>query len=144
MAILFRSIKWALISMIPNIFPILVSLGIMGTLGIPIDVGTAMIPAVAIGIAVDDTIHFLYRLRAELKQGRDYSEAIAHVIANTGKPITITSVSLAAGFCVFMLSNFNPTFWYGAFLSITVLVALLADLIFSPALLLIFRPRFRD
>jgi predicted RND superfamily exporter protein len=144
MAILFRSIKWALLSMVPNIFPILVSLGIMGIMGIPIDVGTALIPAVAIGIAVDDTIHFLYRLRAELKQGRDYSEAIAHVIEHTGKPITITSVSLAAGFCVFMLSNFNPTFWYGAFLSITIVVALLADLIFGPALLLIFRPRFRN
>jgi len=140
MILLFRSLKIALISMVPNLVPILLTLGTMGLLDIPLNIATAPVAAIALGIAVDDTIHFLVRFGREFDKGRDYSKAIENTLRSAGKPILVTTIVLTAGFCIFLFSNFQPTQNLGVLISFAVISAVFADLIVLPVLLLLLKP----
>ena len=140
MILLFRSFKVALISMVPNLVPILLTLGTMGLLDIPLNIATAPVAAIALGIAIDDTIHFLVRFRREFDKGRNYSKAIENTLLSVGKPILVTTIVLTAGFCILLFSNFQPTQNLGVLISFAVISAVFADLIVLPVLLLLFKP----
>jgi predicted RND superfamily exporter protein len=144
MVILFRSLWFGLISMVPNLIPILLTLGTMGWLDIPLNIATAPVAAIALGIAIDDTIHFLVRFRREFRRDRDYEKAIEKTLRSVGKPILITSIVLTAGFCIFLFSNFQPTRNLGVLISCAVIGAVFADLIVLPVLLLILKPLGRN
>lgn len=140
MVLVFRSWMLGLISMVPNLLPICLTLGAMGLLGIPLNIGTAPVASVALGLAVDDTIHYLVRFRRELARDGDPDKAVERAIVTTGRPILITSLVLAAGFSVLVLSGFQPTRNLGVLIGLTMISALVADLIVLPALLLWARP----
>ena len=140
MCLLLRSVRVGLLSMIPNLLPILVTMGVMGWTGIRLDTATIMITSVALGIAVDDTIHFLARFKMELENCGDYDEAIHRTIRSVGRAIVFTSIILFWGFITLTLGNFKPTIYFGFLTSLTMLVALIGDVFLLPVLLKIFRP----
>ena len=128
------SFKAGLISLAPNLFPILVTFGLMGFLGIPLDADTLVIAPIIIGLAVDDTIHFMTHFKLEMMHRQSISRAMAAVVREAGQAIVFTSLILAAGFLVFLLSFHNGISRFGLFASVAVLAALAADLFFLPAL----------
>jgi len=142
-AVLFRSVRVALLCLIPNAAPLLVGYGMMGALGWVLDPTPAVVFTVALGIAVDDTIHLTVRFREEQRQGRSLEEAIRQAVLHTGRAVTVTSVILCAGFGGNTLSAL-PTMAILGYLGATVIaVALLCDLFLLPALLILFdRPLF--
>jgi predicted RND superfamily exporter protein len=140
MVFMFRSVMVGVISMVPNLIPIVMTLGTMGLLDISLNLGTAPVAAIALGIAIDDTIHFLSRFRMELHRDRDYPGAIQRTIRSVGKPILITSFILTVGFFIFLFSNFQFTQNMGVLISLTVISAIFGDLVLLPILLLIFKP----
>jgi uncharacterized protein len=140
MILLFRSIRVGLISMLPNLIPFTMTLGIMGLFGISLNFGTAPIAAIALGIAIDDTIHFLSRFKVEFATDHDYESAISRTMKSVGKPILITSIILTAGFLIFLLSDFQYTRNMGMLISFTVVGAIFGDLVLLPVLLLIVKP----
>jgi len=140
MALLFRSLKLALLSMVPNLIPLVMTLGTMGLLGISLNLGTAPLAAIALGVGIDDTIHFLARYRSELRVDGVQEAALWRTMRSVGKPILITSLVLSVGFVLFLFSNFQYTQSMGMLISFTVVSAVLADVIVLPALLRVFRP----
>jgi predicted RND superfamily exporter protein len=134
MAALFRNVRYIVISLVPNILPLVVTAGFMGIVGIAIKPATAVIFSIAFGIAVDDTIHFLARLRQELRD-RPLEEALSTTLRETGRAIVMTSIILIAGFLILGTSRFESTAYMGYLVSLTVLAALLADLLVLPALI---------
>jgi len=127
--------------MVPNLFPIVVTMGIMGWTGIRLDTATIMITSVAIGIAVDDTIHFLARFKMELlRNGGDYDLAIRETVRSVGRAIVFTSIILFWGFISLTLGHFKPTVYFGFLTSLTMIVALVGDIFLLPVLLKTFRP----
>ncbi len=145
MFLLFRSLSVGLISIVPNVFPIFVNFGIMGLWGIPLSTATSMISAIAIGIVVDDTIHFLHTFGYCLSQtSGDYQKALFETIKIKGEAIVFTSVILALGFGVLIFSNFVPTKHFGYLTTLIMFTALIGDLLILPALLITFKPRFAN
>ncbi len=136
-----KGTKLAFISMIPNLFPILLIFGIMGWLNIPLDVTTIMIASVTIGIAVDDTIHFLVWFRRNVLSGMDISQSIIKTYRDTGKPIVITSVVLCMSYLVLSSGSVKPIVAFGILASLAMFFALIGDLLIFPAIILIFKPR---
>ena len=134
---LFRSLRVGLAAMIPNVLPIAFVLGLMGWLGLPLDGFTVMIASIAIGIGVDDTIHYLHHLRQQLREGHELRPAMSRTMTGVGKPLVYTSVVLALGFGVFCTSDFVGTRNFGLLTGATLLVALAADLLVLPAVLLL-------
>ncbi len=130
-----RSFWLGIIAIIPNILPIIGNLGLMGLVGIPINTATAIISAVAIGIAVDDTIHFTIHYSRFRQQGHSVFEAIAHTWTTKGLAAIATSVVLIGGFGILIFSDFIPTAEFGFLCALIMFVALLADLFVLPALL---------
>jgi uncharacterized protein len=143
MTVLFRSLRLGLLSMIPNFFPILMILGVMGWLGIDLDVVTAMVASVALGIAVDDTIHFLVRFEHELEHNDDYKVVMVNTLTTTGKAMTFTTITICSGFAVLMLSLINPPAYFGLLTCISLIFALLADLFVMPALMVLLHPKMK-
>ena len=142
MTLLFRSLRLALLSVLPNVLPILAVAGFMGLVGIKLRPTTVMIFAVAFGIAVDDTIHFLVRFRQELTRlGGQYRAAVAETLVTTGKALISTTAVLLLGFSVLLFSKFLPQFQFGLLAGLVLLIALLASVTLLPVLLLAFRPR---
>ncbi len=139
--LMLRSLRAGTVAMLPNVFPITIVLGFMGYAGIALDLGTAMIGSVCMGIAVDDTIHFLTRYRRWLRAHGREAEAIRSTLDEVGRPIVTTSVALALGFMVFAFSGFGPHQNFGLLSAFTLGAALLGDLVLLPACLLIFKPR---
>jgi hypothetical protein len=131
---LFRSIKMVLISLIPNLLPLILLAGIMGWTGISLKISTAILFTIAFGIAVDDTIHFLTRLRFEQKAGYSTQDALRQAFLHTGKPILITTGILCAGFSILGVSSFMATKMIGLLTSVVLIFAVLADLVLLPAL----------
>ena len=127
-----------------NVIPITITFGFMGLLGISLNFATAPIAAIALGIAIDDTIHFLTRFKAEFAKDYSYEGAVARTMESVGKPILITSIILTAGFFIFLLSNFQYTRNMGMLISFTVISAILGDLVLLPVLLLLVKPLGRD
>lgn len=139
MAVMFASPKMVLVSLVPNLLPIITTAGIMGYLGIPLKPSTILVFSIAFGIAVDDTIHFLAKYRQELKvsKGNIY-HSVLNALRETGVSMFYTSVVLFCGFGVFMFSSFGGTVALGGLVSLTLLVAIMSDLILLPAMLLSF------
>lgn len=133
MTVLFRSVRMGLLAMVPNVVPIAVMLGLMGWLDIRLDGFTVMIACIAVGIGVDDTIHYLHHLKHELGAGKPLERAMADTVTSVGRALVFTSVVLALGFWIFCLSDFVGTFNFGLLTGVTVLVALVADLVMLPA-----------
>jgi hypothetical protein len=136
MSMLFLSLRAGILSLVPNVFPIVVLFGLMGLTGITLNISTAMIAVIAIGIAVDDTIHYLTAFNSEVRQSGDQRRAIIHVAHSVGRPIVFTSVALFLGFLIVCLSNFKPIQHFGLLAATTMVVALFSDLILLPALVM--------
>jgi len=137
MAYMFRSFKMIIVSLIPNILPLIITAGMMGFLGIPIKPSTILVFSVAFGISVDDTIHFLAKYRQELTKSHwNIRKSVYNALRETGVSMFYTSIVLFFGFSVFMLSSFGGTKALGGLVSFTLLIAMLANLILLPALLL--------
>ena len=137
MAWMFRSFKMILVSLIPNILPLLVTAGMMGFLGVPIKPSTILVFSIAFGISVDDTIHFLAKYRQELKANNwKIKRSVYAALRETGVSMFYTSIVLFFGFSVFMISSFGGTVALGGLVSATLLFAMLSNLLLLPALLL--------
>jgi len=141
--ILFRSLPVALISMVPSLVSAASVLGLMGWIGLPLDLMTITITAITIGIAVDDTIHYVHRFHEELPRDDDYRAAIRRCHGSIGKAMYYTSLVIIAGFSILALSNFNPTVYFGLLTGLAMLVALLSNLTLLPALLISLKPKLR-
>ena len=128
------------ISMVPNLFPICITLGIMGWFGIPLDTSTIMIASVTIGIAVDDTIHFITWFRRNIEAGLCTREALVKTFRDTGKPIVMTSVVLCTAYFVLMMGSVKPIIAFGALAGLAMFFALLGDLLILPALIHLMTP----
>lgn len=135
MGILFRSIKMAIISLIPNIIPLLFIAGIMGFTGTTINMSTSIIFTIAFGIAVDDTIHFLSKYKIQLTKRKTSIYALKRTYLSTGKAIILTSLILCGGFVSLIFSDFKSTFLIGLYITITLLMAVVTDLTLLPILL---------
>ena len=137
MAYLFRSFRMIIISLIPNLLPLVITAGVMGFAGVPIKPSTILVFSIAFGISVDDTIHFLAKYRQELTANRWHiKKSVYAALHETGVSMFYTSIVLFFGFSVFVISNFGGTVALGALVSATLLFAMLANLILLPSLLL--------
>ena len=139
--IVFRSISIALIAVIPNILPSLIILGVMGFAGIPLDIMTITIAAIAIGIGIDNAIHYISRFKAELLLDGDFIMSMYRAHNSIGVSMFYTATTVAIGFLVLILSNFIPSIYFGIFMAIAMLSAVIVNLTLLPKLLLIFKPR---
>jgi len=139
-AVLFRNARMAAIAIVPNLFAALLVLGLMGWLQIPLDLMTITVAAISIGIAVDDTIHYVHRFTRELDKDGDYWAAVNRSHASIGRAMYYTTVTVTLGFSILALSNFVPTIYFGLLTGFAMLVALLADLTLLPLLIVRFRP----
>ena len=137
---LFRSFILAVIGIIPNIFSAVLILGIMGWLSVPLDMMTITIASITIGISVDDTIHYIHRLKHEYLTDRNYSAAIKRCHGGIGKAMFYTSVAIVFGFAILGLSNFIPTIYFGLLVGTAMLVALIGNLLLLPAIILKAKP----
>jgi predicted RND superfamily exporter protein len=135
-----RSFAAATIAMVPNVLPIALLLGAMGGLGVTLNVGTAMVSSICLGIAVDDTIHLMTGYRRHLEAGLDVPDAIRASLREVGRPILITTAVLSVGFLSFAAAEFRPVFDLGVLSSVTIALAAVGDLVLLPALLATLRP----
>ena len=136
-----KSVKLGLISVVPNTIPIAMTMGAMGLFGINLDTATVMISTVAIGIAVDDTIHFLNRYKREFRKTRNHEESIRLSLNTSGRAIVTTSIILFLGFWTLLFGSFKPTNYFGFLSGITMITALVGDLLVLPAILVLVRPK---
>jgi len=145
MALLFRSVKMVLISLVPNLIPLLFTAAVMGYFNIPIKPSTVLVFSIAFGISVDDTIHYLAKFRQELSSnGWKIRDAVISAVRETGVSMMYTSIILFFGFAVFMASEFEGTRALGILVSVTLLVAMFANLVLLPTLLLSLDKKFTD
>jgi hypothetical protein len=137
--ILFRSFKLALIAIVPNLLAISVVLGVMGWLKIPLDMMTITIAAISIGIAVDNTIHYIYRFRYEFQYEHRYIKTVHRCHGSIGRALYYTSLTIISGFLILTLSNFIPSIYFGVLTALAMLIALLAALTLLPQLIIVFK-----
>lgn len=135
MASLFLSMKVGLIAVLPTLFPIVVNFGLMGWFNIHLSVATSLIASIAIGLAVDDAIHYLVRYHSEFKKDLDKHRAIKDTIMHVGQPIIFTTLTISLGFSILMFSHFQPTALFGMMMVITMFSALVGDLFLLPVLI---------
>ena len=135
MILLIGDVRIGLISMIPNLTPIVLTIGLMGWFGISIDLFTMLIGSIAIGLAVDDTIHFMHNYRRYHHDTKDVREAVRNTLLTTGRAMLVTSVVLSSGFFLYMFSTLSNLFYFGLLTGFAIIVALLADLFLAPALM---------
>ena len=140
-ALLFRSLSLGLLALLPNVLAAALVLGLMGWIGLPLDLMTITIAAIVIGIGVDDTIHYIHRYREEVARAGDGRAALLRSHRSIGHAIFFTSVTVMAGFSILGLSNFNPTVYFGLLTALSMALALLANLTLLPALLLLAKGR---
>lgn len=138
--VLFRSVSVSLVALVANTAPVGVIFGFLGWFAIPLDMMTITIAAISIGIAVDNTIHYIHRFKTELNSGCDYIDAMLNSHKSIGKAMSYTSAVIIVGFAVLVLSNFIPTIYFGILTILAMFMAILADLFLLPVLLLIFKP----
>ncbi len=137
--VLFRSLKTAVIAIIPNLTSACLVLGLMGWVGIPLDLMTITIAAITVGIGVDDTIHYVHRFHYEFEQDGDYWASVFRCHRSIGRAIYYTSITIMLGFSILALSRFIPTIYFGLLTSLAMLVALLANISLLPVMMVIFR-----
>ena len=138
--ILFKNIKLSLIGIVPNFIAAFFILGIIGMLEIPLDMMTITIAAITIGIAVDNSIHYIYRFKEEFNRIKNYEKTVSYCHSTVGIAILNTSITIVFGFSILALSNFIPTIYFGMFTGIAMLLAMLSVLTLLPALLIKFKP----
>ena len=138
--VLFRSLKLALIAIVPNLLAISVVLGVMGWLNIPLDMMTITIAAISIGIAVDNTIHYIYRFRYEFQFAKHYIKTVHLCHGSIGRALYYTSLTIICGFLILTLSNFIPSIYFGLLTALAMMIALLAALTLLPQLIIVFKP----
>ncbi|MBI4597818.1 MAG: MMPL family transporter [Candidatus Omnitrophica bacterium] len=135
MSFLYTTMLAGVVSLVPNIIPIIINFGLMAILGIPLNPGTTMVACIAIGIAVDDTTHLLARFNDERKKTADLDEALQRTIWGEAVPVIATTVSLALGFAILMISKFSIVEQFGLLSAVTMVVGLLTDMTITPILL---------
>ena len=138
--ILFRNIKLSLIGVVPNFIAAFFILGIIGLLGIPLDMMTITIAAITIGIAVDNSIHYIYRFKEEFSKIKDYSKTLKKCHSTVGIAILNTSITIVFGFSILVFSKFIPTIYFGVFTGIAMLLAMISVLTLLPTLILTIKP----
>ena len=136
MFLLFLSVKVGLIAIIPNMFPIVINFGIMGWFGVELSMFTSLIASIAIGLAVDDTIHYLVRYNREFRKDLNDRRALKETLRHIGRPIIFTTLTISIGFSILAMSSFKPTAIFGTMMAITMFSALVGDLILLPSLLM--------
>jgi predicted RND superfamily exporter protein len=137
-AFLFRSLRLTLIGFLPNAFPVLVVLGLMGAFSVPLNSGSAMVATVALGVALNDTIHFVMYYHRRRLEGADTEQALSDTFGGVGRPIVVTSLVNCTGFGIFLLADFRPMYHFGLLASIAMAAALVGDLVLLPNLLKLF------
>ncbi len=140
LVLLFRSFSLAIIGIIPNLLAAAIILGLMGLLNIPLDLMTITIAAITIGIAVDNSIHYIYRFREEFPLHQDYITTMHYCHANIGRAVFYTAITIIVGFSIMVMSNFIPTIYFGLLIALAMFIALLAVLTLLPKLILIWKP----
>jgi uncharacterized protein len=138
--ILFRNITLSFIGVVPNFIAAFFILGIIGMLGIPLDMMTITIAAITIGIAVDNSIHYIYRFKEEFKKINNYNTTLDRCHSTVGVAILNTSITIVFGFSILVLSNFIPTIYFGVFTGIAMLLAMISVLTLLPSLILTYKP----
>ena len=138
--ILFRNVILSLIGIVPNFIAAFFILGLIGLMGIPLDMMTITIAAITIGIAVDNSIHYIYRFREEFKKINNYEKTLDRCHKTVGIAILNTSITIVFGFSILVLSNFIPTIYFGVFTGIAMLLAMISVLTLLPKLLIIYKP----
>jgi predicted RND superfamily exporter protein len=138
--VLFRSIKIALIAILPNVISAIAVLGVMGLAGLPLDFITITIAAISIGIAVDDTIHYIHRFKEEYEVDQNYINAMHRCHGSIGNAMYYTSLTIIAGFSILVLSYFIPTILFGLLTSLAMFIALITALTLLPRLIIVFKP----
>jgi uncharacterized protein len=138
--ILFKNIKLSLIGVVPNFIAAFFILGIIGLLGIPLDMMTITIAAITIGIAVDNSIHYIYRFKEEFNKNNNYKKTLKICHSTVGVAILNTSITIVFGFSILVLSKFIPTIYFGIFTGIAMLLAMISVLTLLPSLILITKP----
>lgn len=139
-----RSLRLALISLVPNIFPVLVMRGVMGALGIHLDIATATVAAIVIGVAIDDTVHFLHGWREAERLGLSWSDAVDYTYARAGRAAVVTTLLLLAGYPVLMLASVKTVVYFGLLTTVSAIAALFADLLILPLILRAFPARHTE
>jgi len=137
---LFRSLKIALIAMLPNVLSVTVVLGVMGWLNIPLDMMTITIAAISIGIAVDNTIHYIHRFKAEFQKDGNYLNTMHQCHGSIGHAMYYTSITIIIGFSILAMSNFIPSVYFGLLTGLAMLIALLGALTLLPQMLILVKP----
>ena len=138
--ILFRNLTLSIIGVVPNFIAAFFILGIIGLMEIPLDMMTITIAAITIGIAVDNSIHYIYRFKEEFKKINDYNKTLDRCLSTVGVAILNTSITIVFGFSILVLSNFIPTIYFGIFTGIAMLLAMISVLTLLPSLLLVLKP----
>ena len=138
--ILFRSLYLSIIGIIPNLLAASVVLGTMGLFSIPLDIMTITVAAISVGMAVDNTIHYIHRFKKEFAISRNYKNSMHNSHRTIGRAMFYTSLTIILGFLVFATSNFNPSVYFGFFVSLAMVMALLGALTLLPQLILYFKP----
>ena len=137
--LIFKSLKIMLIGLMPNIFVAISVIGLLGILGIPLDIMTITVAAISVGMAVDNTIHYIYRYKKEIKITKSPDNALVNAHTTTGRAIFYTAATIAAGFSILALSNFFPTRLFGIFTALAMLIAFVSSLSLLPNLLVKFK-----
>ena len=138
--VLFRNIKLSLIGVVPNFIAAFFILGTIGMLGIPLDMMTITIAAITIGIAVDNSIHYIYRFKEEFNVIKDYKKTLKTCHSTVGVAILNTSITIVFGFSILVLSKFIPTIYFGVFTGLAMLLAMILVLTLLPSLILVIKP----
>jgi predicted RND superfamily exporter protein len=133
--VVFRSFRFGLLTIVPNLLPVVAVLGIMGFLDISMNIATVMVASVALGVVDDDTIHFINRYRKEAAAGQSTDEAIALATAHEGRASLTTAIINSCGFGVLLLSEYKPTAWFGGLMALTMALAFLAEVFILPAII---------
>ena len=138
--VLYRNIKLSLITILPNLIAAGMVLGLMGWLKIPLDIMTITIAAICVGIAVDNSIHYVHRFKTEFSQCGNYKTAMLNSHSSIGRAMYYTSITITLGFSILALSNFIPSIYFGMLTGFSMVVALVANLTLLPLLLVQFKP----
>ena len=144
LTLIFRSFSAGLLSVLPLSIAILVLFGLMGFFGITLDIATALISSIMIGVGIDYTIHFLWRFKAERSKGVDHREAVYQTLITTGKGIVINALSVIIGFLALTLSNFEPLRFFGGLVVISITTCLICALVLIPSIVILVKPSFLE
>ena len=141
MMLLIGKVRIGLLSMVPNLTPILLMLGVIGATPVSMDLFTMMVASIAIGLAVDDTIHFMHNFRRYYEQSGDPKLAVSMTLHTTGRAMLVTTIVLSIGFFIFVFAEMNNLFNFGLLTAFTILMALVADYLIAPALMVLVNPK---